>query len=263
VIAYALTSRHADEMRLTRFHIWSYHRRMTSASNRLPDPRGRAERAERILAVATDLLLRFGYRRVTIDDVARHADIGKGTVYLHWKTRDDLFRAVFEREVLAAVDELLEALRHEPGTWRPHRFACRYFLAITRRPLLRAFFLSDTELLGRLARPAASAREQRHRLLSQGYFELLAEHGVLRDDVSSADMAYAFLAVLEGFIHSQGAEGQDSDLQARSDLLALIVQRAFETGRRLSRATENVIAAQVVDLITELRDEDRADHSTD
>jgi AcrR family transcriptional regulator len=234
---------------------------MSGTGDRLRDPRGRAERADRILGVATDLLLRFGYRRVTIDDVARHTDIGKGTVYLHWKTRDELFRAVFEREVLAAVDELLEALRHEPGTWRPHRFARRYFLAIMRRPLLRAFFLSDTELLGRLARPATSARAQRHRLLSQGYFDLLAEHGVVRDDLSSEDIAYAFLAVLEGFIQAHGPD--DAGLEARSELLALIVQRALETGRRLPRATENVIAAQVVDLITELRDEDRADNSND
>src|SRR5919197_6155848 len=76
---------------------------MSSTGDRLQDPRDRQARAARILDVTAELLLRHGYRRVTVDDIARHADIGKGTVYLHWKTRDDLFKAVFEREVLRAA----------------------------------------------------------------------------------------------------------------------------------------------------------------
>ena len=80
---------------------------MSPTSERLHEPRDRQARAARILDVTAELLLRHGYRRVTIDDIARHADIGKGTVYLHWKTRDDLFKAVFEREVLHALTELL------------------------------------------------------------------------------------------------------------------------------------------------------------
>jgi len=229
---------------------------MSASGDRTRGPRERADRADRILTVASDLLLRFGYRRVTIDDVARQADIGKGTIYLHWKTRDELFRAVFEREVLGAIDELLAGLRRDRGTWRPHRFAARYFVAIMSRPLLRAFFLADAELLGKLVKPGSGDREKRHDLVSQSYFEVLAEHGVLRDDMSTEDLAYAFLATLEGFIQ---AAAEHDDIQARSELLAATVQRAFETGRKLSRATEDAIAARVIDLITHLSEADHVD----
>ena len=41
-------------------------------------------REERLLDVATTLLVRWGYRKTTIDDVAREAGVGKGTIYLHW-----------------------------------------------------------------------------------------------------------------------------------------------------------------------------------
>jgi AcrR family transcriptional regulator len=37
-------------------------------------------RLERVLDAAADLLVRLGYRRVTIEEVARRAGIGKGTV---------------------------------------------------------------------------------------------------------------------------------------------------------------------------------------
>ena len=87
---------------------------MSTRSERLRDPGPRAERATAILDAAADLLLRHGYRRVTIDDVAAGANIGKGTIYLHWKTREQLFSAVFEREVLCAVEELRQALRQDP-----------------------------------------------------------------------------------------------------------------------------------------------------
>jgi AcrR family transcriptional regulator len=234
---------------------------MSSTGDRLQDPRDRQARATRILDVTAELLLRHGYRRVTIDDIARHADIGKGTVYLHWKTRDDLFRAVFEREVLQALEELLGALRQDPGAWRLHQLARRYFLAIMRRPLLRALFLADAELLGKLARPAGGVREDRHRLVSHAYVQLLAEHGLLRDDLDADAIAYAVLATLEGFIQAEATAGQrrEAGIQDRADLLSRTVQRAFETGRSLSPAAEQTIATQVTDLFARLSDADHAD----
>jgi AcrR family transcriptional regulator len=234
---------------------------MKTISNQPHDPHDRQARAARILDVTTELLLRHGYRRVTIDDIARHADIGKGTVYLHWKTREELFKAVFEREVLQALEELLGALRQDPGAWRLHRLARSWFLAIMRRPLLKAVFLADSELLGKLARPGSGARQHRHRLVSHAYVELLAKHGLLRADLSPDAVAYAFLAMLEGFIQAEAAadERLGSGIQERADLLALTVQRAFETGRSLSPAAEKTIATWVIDLFAGLGDADRAD----
>jgi AcrR family transcriptional regulator len=234
---------------------------MSPTSDRLHDPRDRQARATRILDVTAELLLRHGYRRVTIDDIARHADIGKGTVYLHWKTRDDLVMAVFEREVLQALEELLGALRQDPRAWRLHRLARSWFLAIMRRPLLRALFLADAELLGKLAKPASGAREDRHRLVSHAYVRLLAEHGLLRDDLAADAVAYAVLATLEGFIQAEAttSQQQGSGIEDRADLLACTVQRAFETRRRLSPAAEQAIATRIIELFARLGEADRAD----
>ena len=232
---------------------------MSPARARLRSPRDRAGRAERILDATAELLLRFSYRRVTIDDIARQADIGKGTIYLHWKTSADLFRAVFEREVLAAIDELAGVLRAGPGGWRPHRLARSYFLAIISRPLLTALILGDSELLGKLARPRGSAREERHRFVPGAYFALLAGHGVLRDDMSADAIAYAFMATMEGFIRAQAADGEGPSIEASGDLLALTVQRAFESGRELPPTAEKKLASEVADLIVRLARADRRD----
>jgi AcrR family transcriptional regulator len=213
--------------------------------------------------VAAALLLRHGYRRVTIDDVAAGADIGKGTIYLHWKTREALFTAVFEREVQQAIGELLRALRQDPQVCLLHRLARAYFLAILHRPLLRGFVLGDTDLLGRLAKPG-SARDQRHRLLSHRYFELLAEHGLLRDDLDLEAIAYAFQATFEGFLHAEAAAPTSASPAVdrpdqRADLLARTVQRAFESGRTIPHRTQQSLATALIDLLTGLTDADRAD----
>ena len=54
----------------------------------------REERADRILDAAANLILRWGYKKTTIDDIAKQAGVAKGTIYLHWKTREDLFVAL-------------------------------------------------------------------------------------------------------------------------------------------------------------------------
>lgn len=243
---------------------------MSASVDRLRDPRQRQERATRILDVAAELLLRHGYRRVTVDDVAAGADIGKGTVYLHWKTREELFIAVFEREILQAIGELLQALREDPQACLPHQFARAYFLAILHRPLLRGFVLGDADLLGKLATPRGRARDDRHRLLSRTYFELLSGHSLLRDDLDVDAIAYAFQATFEGFLHAE-AEAEAATaapaptghaatgLDQRADLLARTIQRAFESGRTIPRRAQQSLATAVIELLIDLTDADRTD----
>jgi len=83
-------------------------------------PRADAQRnRERILDVAKEIFTRDG-AAASLDDIARHAKIGPGTLYRHFPTRDTLIEAVYRSEVekLAAAEQLfaasmppLEALR--------------------------------------------------------------------------------------------------------------------------------------------------------
>ena len=214
--------------------------------------------------MAADLLLRHGYRRVTIDDVAAGADIGKGTVYLHWKTREQLFGAVFAREVRYAMDELRQALRQDPRACLLHNFARAYFLAITNRPLLRGFLLADLHLLGKLTSSPDTARDDRHGAMARDYLELLAAHGLLRDDMPADEIGYAYQATFEGFLRAESAEDAEDaapagGLEQRADLLARTVQRAFESDPAVPDTTLRDLAAAVVTLLSDLIDADRAE----
>jgi len=62
---------------------------------------------------ATDrLLARFGYRKMTVEDIAAEAGIGKGTIYLHFSSKEEVVLSHIDR----IVDRLKERLREIAGS---------------------------------------------------------------------------------------------------------------------------------------------------
>jgi AcrR family transcriptional regulator len=49
---------------------------------------------EAVLAAAADLFLRHGYRKASMDEIARGAGLSKPTLYAHFKDKEALFAAV-------------------------------------------------------------------------------------------------------------------------------------------------------------------------
>lgn len=56
---------------------------------------------ECILIEAAKAFARFGFKKTSIDDIAREAGVGKGTVYLAAESKEELFYQVLHREVRA------------------------------------------------------------------------------------------------------------------------------------------------------------------
>jgi AcrR family transcriptional regulator len=61
-----------------------------------------------ILDAVDGLLARFGYRKMTMDDVAREVGIGKGTIYLHFPSKEELVLAHIDRIAETVVRKLRE-----------------------------------------------------------------------------------------------------------------------------------------------------------
>jgi AcrR family transcriptional regulator len=55
------------------------------------------DKRDRILNAAQTLFVRYGVKRTSIDDVAREAGIAKGTVYLSFGSKAELFAAIADR----------------------------------------------------------------------------------------------------------------------------------------------------------------------
>src|SRR5258708_15292731 len=55
------------------------------------------DKRDRILDAAQRLFVRYGVKRTSIDEVAREAGIAKGTVYLSFGSKAELFAAIADR----------------------------------------------------------------------------------------------------------------------------------------------------------------------
>lgn len=207
---------------------------------------GQDDRADRILDGASELMLRLGYRKVTVEDVANRAGVGKGTVYLHWPTKERLFEAVLMRESIAVGEEMIDSLRADVNEVRPHRFVRWAFLAMQRRPLIHAMLTDNAELLGSLRE---STLQSQKLLANEHYYRILIEHGLLRDDFPN--LGYAMQAAIAGYFLVD-ADLHGPDPEARADAMARTVRAAFEPAAEPDPATLRLVSDRLITLFTEL-----------
>lgn len=76
--------------------------------------------ADRLLDCAETLFLRDGLDVVSISDIARAAGVTRPTVYKYFKTRDDIFWAVYYRLQSRYAGDLTQRMKDAPDTY--HRF---------------------------------------------------------------------------------------------------------------------------------------------
>jgi AcrR family transcriptional regulator len=214
-------------------------------------------RAHRVLDAAGELLVALGYRKVTIADVADRAGVGKGTVYLHWPSKLELFGAVLVREGVAVGREHVAALRADPAHVVLHRTLRDSFLTVMRRPLARALYTGDAGLLGALAGDTKIGRSVvgENAAYRPRHLGLLHRHGLLADDPATDPTLYYRLgATTLGFFGNDELAG-GAELGERADALALVVRRAFEPAELPGPAALAVAAAEVDALYSGLLDE--------
>ncbi|GAA3861867.1 TetR/AcrR family transcriptional regulator [Saccharothrix violaceirubra] len=214
---------------------------MTNVAERM------GERERRTLRVCAHLLSDWGYKRVTVEAIASRAGIGKGTVYLHWKTKDELFGAVLVQQSVEVIRELGEVVRANPYEVRLHRMVGHYLTAVARRPLVRAMFVRDQEVLGRLAHsgpPAVAALRQATNTLFLRYFDAVVRLGLV---VPGCDPVAVRRTV--GMLTCGALMQRDEKVPECVRVAADLARRAFEPRAGMSSNSITTAAALVVDLV--------------
>ncbi|MFN4155623.1 MAG: TetR/AcrR family transcriptional regulator [Paracoccaceae bacterium] len=85
-------------------------------ADKLPlDGAGRGgERQDMILDAAFHAFATYGYRRTTMDDIARGVGLSRSALYLHYRNKEDVFRSLVEQYVAQAI-VAMEAALMAPG----------------------------------------------------------------------------------------------------------------------------------------------------
>jgi TetR/AcrR family transcriptional regulator, regulator of autoinduction and epiphytic fitness len=72
-----------------------------------------SSRRDHVLAVALEVFGRYGFRKTSMDEIARSADISRQGLYLHFANKDALFRAAVNQELDTALAEVSRSLDEE------------------------------------------------------------------------------------------------------------------------------------------------------
>jgi AcrR family transcriptional regulator len=165
---------------------------------------------------------------VTLEQIARDADVGIGTLYRHFPTREALVEALYRQELAdlcASAGDLLAALPPERAlrTWMD-RFAGYVRAKREMADALRAVFAAG-------AVTVSEAREQLAAAV-QTILDAGIAAGTLRDDVRADDI----VATIVGMFTATSLAGGQEQLERMFDLLMNAVRpprdRDLGAGRR-------------------------------
>lgn len=177
-------------------------------------PAVKEEKRRKILEAAEALFSRGRFHEITMDDVARKAGVGKGTIYRYFKDKDDLF---FEL-AMSGYDELCEMVRAEGergGEFRSCLVSvCRSVTRFhtRRRQLIHVMQAEDRRALWQHGEARKTWHAHRMQLVASlvGILEKGRAAGDVRNDME-LDVLAMFLL---GMLRTRGrARGMDRHLE--------------------------------------------------
>ncbi len=162
----------------------------------------------RIVSSAIRLFAERGIDQVTVEEIAEAADVGKGTIYNYFQTKEDLvvaFMADFEREVQAEIhgfdasgrplaDALATFIRVQLRMKERHHAFVRVFLA--------HMFLHTERFLPYMVEMQKTIDPPMETL-----FRGLQESGLIRVDVDLPDLITVFKTIQMGLTALWAIEG--------------------------------------------------------
>jgi AcrR family transcriptional regulator len=162
-----------------------------------PPPLSRRERhsaavRQRLFDAAMQMFAERGFVKTTVEDITDAADVGKGTFFNYFHSKEELLNSFGETRIAKVQKALREAIEgHEPVKSAVRRLFFDLALEPTRtRELTRSMML--TMLSNENVREFACARLQQSGALTAKIFSLGQDRGEVRRDVRVSDLAQTF-----------------------------------------------------------------------
>ncbi len=149
-------------------------------------------RERAILDVTAELLLRHGYNKVTMSDVADAVGLNRRLVYLLFPSKDALIEALLLREVNSYADVWNHYLESDPLGGTVASVYRGLLVTLKQFPLMAAMYTRDKQTFGNyLSRPGSFfASWPPDPGPTREYLQAMQEIGVVRQDINTRAMAF-------------------------------------------------------------------------
>jgi TetR/AcrR family fatty acid metabolism transcriptional regulator len=143
-----------------------------------------SDKHQQIIEAAVRVFARNGYYNSRVSDIAREAGVASGTIYLYFKTKDEILVTLFREKMAAWVAHVREQIASEPDpVAKIRRLVALHFTVLEKDPALAEVVQVELRQGHKFFR-GASAHEV------SAYFDLIGTvlqegqaAGVFRDDV--------------------------------------------------------------------------------
>ncbi len=145
------------------------------------------QRQQQILDAAAAVIIRLGYDKTTMSDIAEEAGASRRTIYLYFKGKEELFEELLYREYMQYAQTWLEQIEADPRGGTVGGFYRATFHAVNSRPLIAAMLRRDRRVMGNYLRNRDNLFSQ---MLSQvntlAFFQAMQAAGAIRQDIDAA-----------------------------------------------------------------------------
>lgn len=163
--------------------------------------RRKEARPGELLAAALDLFVEKGFAATKAEEVAQRAGVSKGTLFLYFPSKEDLFKAVVRQNMGQTISEGIAALEGFNGTtaelipYMMHMWWDRF--GSTKASGLTKLMMSEATNFPDLAAfYYTEVIEPNHRLVRN-----IIQRGIDRGEFRAVDMDYAIFSILSPLIH--------------------------------------------------------------
>ncbi|MEM8531799.1 MAG: TetR/AcrR family transcriptional regulator [Chloroflexota bacterium] len=156
---------------------------------------------KRITEATIRLVLRQGYDKTTIQDIAREAGLARGTIYTKWQTKADLFAAILWSESMRYLDTWYSLVERDPDGGSLHGIYRNALLALRQNPFILALYTQNRLVVGSFVHEESFAESMNGMVLwNVRWMNLLQEHGLIRHDIDVEATAWIEVIFRQGLL---------------------------------------------------------------
>ncbi len=145
------------------------------------------ERRQEILDAAAAVIIRLGYDKATMSEIAEEAGASRRTIYLYFKGKEELFEALLYREYMQYSRAWLEHIEADPRGGTVGGYYRALFHTINSRPLIAAIMRRDRRVIGNYLRKRDNLFARMESAVNApDYFKALQAAGAIRRDIDAA-----------------------------------------------------------------------------
>jgi AcrR family transcriptional regulator len=192
------------------------------------------ETQARLLSAAEEVFVRDGYEAAQLDEIAATAGRSKGAVYTHFKSKEDLFLALFEHRTRSYVERFVSSLRKCTSRKESHEAFREFYVGLAEDrtwPILtlefKLFALRHPESKERLRKAYEMSKTTRDVALPEQVFGQIT-----REQQTDHDLSITALGpIVSGLILESYFEPQILSEKGLRRILGRIFDALFPAGR--------------------------------